>query len=133
MQALFAVPMALQIWQISIANVQNKVGLYKQVRMFKTAASIGAFSLGLWEYTNLRKKMTFYDRFYPEPTELQRKLASEAAMFRENTYRQESTEERMAKVEDPEKALKYAQFYQLAPQGHTIAEEEFNAPDHEQH
>ena len=74
-QGLFAVPMAFQVWQISLANVQSKVALYKQVRMFKTASVIGAFSLGMWEYTNLRKRLTFYDRFYPEPTELQRKLA----------------------------------------------------------
>ena len=66
--------------------------------MFKTASVIGALSLGMWEYTNLRKRMTFYDRFYPEPTELQRKLAQEAAMFSENAYREESTEERVAKV-----------------------------------
>ena len=107
--------------------------MYKQVRMFKTAAFIGAFSLGLWEYTNLRKKMTFYDRFYPEPTELQRKLEQEAAMFRENSYHVETSEERMAKVQDPEKVLKYSQFYQLEPQSHIIAEEEVNAPDHDTH
>ena len=36
----------------------------------------------------------------------------------------------MQKVEDPDKVLKYSQFYMLAPQNHIIAEEEFNAPDH---
>ena len=101
--------------------------------MFKSAAFIGACSLGLWEYTNLRKKMTYYDRFYPEPTELQRKLSLEAAMFREQAYKQETIEERMAKVQDPEKALRYAQFYMLAPQAHCIAEEDINAPNHEEH
>ena len=66
--------------------------------MFKSTAIIGAFALGIWEYANLRKRMTFYDRFYPEPTELQRKLNVEAAMFKEKAYKQESVEERMAKI-----------------------------------
>ena len=83
---LFTVPMIFQAWQISLTNVATKADLYKRVRLFKSTAMIGALSLSLWEYTNLRKKMTFYDRFYPEPTELQRKLALEAAMFKENAY-----------------------------------------------
>ena len=68
--ALFVVPVALQFWQISLANVSAKANMYKQVRLFKTASIIGACSLSLWEYSTLRKRMTFYDRFYPEPTEL---------------------------------------------------------------
>ena len=87
----------------------------------------------MWEFTNLRKKMNYYDRFYPEPTELQRKLAQEALIYKEKAYKEESIEERMAKVQDPEMALRYSQFYQLAPQNHNIAEEEFNAADHQQH
>ena len=101
--------------------------------MFKTVAMTSACILSLWEYSNLRKKMTFYDRFYPEQTELQRKLGEEALMFKEKAYKPETTEERMAKLADPEKVLKYAQFYMLAPQNHVLAEEEINAPDHEEH
>ena len=104
--------------------------MYKQVRMFKSAAIIGACSLGLWEYSSLRKKMTFYDRFYPEPTELQRKLGQEALLFKEQAYKSETTEEREAKAQDPDKVLKYSQFYMLAPQNHIILEEQFNADDH---
>ena len=103
------------------------------MRFFKTVAIVGGLSLTFWEYSNLRKKMTFYDRFYPEPTELQRKLMTEAAIFRQAGYQEESTSERMAKVEDPEKALRYSQFYMLAPQSYTLPEEEINAPDQEQH
>ena len=66
--------------------------------MFKSAAMIGALCLGMWEHCNMRKKMTFYDRFYPEPTELQRKINMEAQMFREQMYVEESVEERQAKV-----------------------------------
>ena len=85
-QALFVVPMVFQMWQISLANVAAKVSLYKQVRLFKSASIIGACSIGLWEYTTLRKKMLMYDRLNPEPTELQRKLQVEAAMFKEQAY-----------------------------------------------
>lgn len=133
MGLLFSMPLAFQCWQISLVGAESKMALYKQVRLFKSTAIIGACALGLWEYSNLRKRMTFYDRFYPEATELQRKLAEEAAIFKEQAFAPESTEERLAKVQDPEKALKYSQFYQLAPQKYAIAEEEFNAPEHEQH
>ena len=130
---LFAVPMGFQAWQISLANCADILALYKKVRMFKSAAFIGACSLGVWEFSSLRHKMLCYDRFYPEPTELQQKLAAEAAIFKEQACKQESIEERLAKIQDPEKSLKYAQFYQLAPQNHNIAEEAFNAPDHQAH
>ena len=39
----------------------------------------------------------------------------------------------MAKIEDPEKKLKYSQFYMLAPQNYMLPEESINAPDHEEH
>ena len=39
----------------------------------------------------------------------------------------------MAKIEDPEKKLKYSQFYMLAGQDYALAEESFNAPDHHEH
>ena len=131
--ALFSVPLILQGWQIPLANVSAKAEMYKRVRMFKTVAMTGACALSLWELTNLRKKMTYYDRFYPEPTELQRKLSQEAMMFKESAYKPETVEERMAKLADPDKVLKYAQFYMLAPQSTINAEEEINAPDNQEH
>ena len=91
--------------------------------MFKSAAIIGACTLGLWEFSTLRKRLTFYNRFYPEPTELQRKLEQEAMQMKEQAYVGETTAEREAKAEDPDKVLKYSQFYMLAPQNHNIAEE----------
>ena len=77
--------------------------------------------------------MTYYDRFYPEATDLQKKLQIEAQMFREQEYKEESVEERLAKLKDVNKILTYDQFYALAPQNHVIAEEEVNAPDHQEH
>ena len=88
--------------------------MYKNVRMFKSVSFLAACSLGMWEMCNLRKRMTFYDRFYPEATELQKKLNLEAAMFKEEAYRQATLEERLAKVNDPDKILTYSQFYMLA-------------------
>ena len=83
--------------------------------------------------SNLRKKMTFYDHFYPEPTELQRRLGEEAQIFKEQAYKQESNEDRLKKLANPDKVLNYAQFYMLAPQQHIIAEEDINAADHQTH
>ena len=54
--------------------------------MFKTAAFAGAVGLGMWELTNLKKQWLYYDRFYPEPTELQKTLQREAMMFKEQDY-----------------------------------------------
>ena len=83
---LFSLPIAFQLWQISLANHQEKIALYNKVRMFKTAAFAGALGLGLWELTNLKKQWLYYDRFYPEPTELQKTLQREAMMFKEIDY-----------------------------------------------
>ena len=64
------VPMALQFWQISLANHEAKTSMYSRVRMFKMA-TFGAAMAGMgYEYIQMRKRMTYYDRFYPEPTEL---------------------------------------------------------------
>ena len=70
MGTLFAVPIIFQFWQIALTNNPEKLAMYKKVRLFKSAAIIGACSLGLWEFSTLRKRLTFYNRFYPEPTEL---------------------------------------------------------------
>ena len=133
MGTLFAVPILFQFWQISLTNNADKLAMYKKVRLFKSAAIIGACTLGLWEFSTLRKRLTYYNRFYPEPTELQRKLDQEARIMKEEAYAGESTQAREAKVEDPDKVLKYSQFYMLAPQNHNIAEEQFNADDHQLH
>ena len=124
-------PLLFQVWQISLFGQPSKLALYKQVRMFKTSAFLGAMCLTMWENCNLRKQMTFYDRFYPEPTELQKKLEIEAQMFKEQAYKEETVAQREAKVDDPDMIVKYSQFYMLAPQTHHLAEdlEGFNSPD----
>ena len=86
MAALFAIPTGLQLWQITLAQRADKLALYKQVRFFKTLAFGSALAIGMWQYTTTRQLLTYYDRFYPEPTELQRKLEQEALMFKEQAY-----------------------------------------------
>ena len=59
-------------------NIPSELGLYKYVRQVKYFALIGAFAAAYLEKYNLDKKMSYYDRFYPEPTQLQRTLVQEA-------------------------------------------------------
>ena len=113
---LMMVPLALQVWQINLANNAEKLALYNKVRIFKSGAFAGAICLGLWELTNLRKKWTYYDRFYPEPTQLQKKLQQEAMMFKESNYEENGIQEKLAAVEDFELRQKYKQMYMLKPQ-----------------
>lgn len=87
----------------------------------------------MYERSKLRKQMTFYDRFYPEATQLQQTLAKEAAIVKENTRTKETIEEKMARMSDPTIIAKYNTFYQLPPQRSIEPDEEINAADHETH
>ena len=103
--------------------------------MFKTAAFVGALGLGLWELSRLKKQWLYYDRFYPEPTQLQRTLEREAMMFKESNYEESSIEEKLAAVDDPELRQKYKQMYMLKPQRFVEPETpgDINAADHKEH
>ena len=50
----------------------------------------------------MRKQWIYYDRFYPEPTELQKTLTRDAMMFKESMYNESSVQEKMLKLENPE-------------------------------
>ena len=53
----------------------------------KIISLLGA-SAAVWcEKMSLEKKWMYYDRFYPEPTQLQRTLVEEAHMFKERDAR----------------------------------------------
>ena len=105
------------------------------MRYFKTAAFAGAISLGLWELSSLRKKWLYYDRFYPEPTQLQQKLKQEAMMFKESNYEESSIEDKLANLEDPELRQKYKQMYMLKPQRYYETEkaDDVNPEGHQEH
>ena len=59
--------------------------------------------------------MTYLNRFYPEPTELQKSLEREAFSYKEHEYKEKSIAERMAVVSDSEAAHSYQRFYSLGP------------------
>ena len=80
---LMTVPFVFQIWQLSLVSHPDSIQLYRKVRVLKAATFFGALALSTYELLNLRKQWTYYDRFYPEPTELQKTLSREAMMFKE--------------------------------------------------
>ena len=131
--ALLAVPFFAQLWQIKLLGNVEKVALYNRVRVLKTASLFGAVAFGSYETSKLNKQFTYYNRFYPEPTELQRTLARDAFIFRENPYQETSVEERALAVEDPKLRQVYSQMYALPPQRNWDAEEDVNAPEHQEH
>jgi hypothetical protein len=130
---LMFVPLAMQFWQLSLCNHEASVSMYKRVRIFKMATFLGALAAGSYEYVKLRKQWQYYDRFYPEPTELQKTLYREAMMFKENKFVATSIEEKLAKVEDPDVQQLYSAMYQLPPQRDAAADENVNSPSHKEH
>ena len=77
----------------------------------------------------------YYDRFYPEPTELQKTLHREALLYKELDYQESSVEEKMAAIEDPELRQKYKQMYMIKPQRYLEPEKanDINAAEYQEH
>lgn len=69
--------------------------------MFKIISFFGAAAIGSYELIKMRKQWTFYDRFYPEPTELQKSLNRDALIYKEEAFNPETTEQKLAKLNDP--------------------------------
>ena len=44
--------------------------MYSRIRMFKLVTLTAAMAGMTFEFVQMRKRMTYYDRFYPEATEL---------------------------------------------------------------
>ena len=86
------------------------------MRRVKVFSFIGAFAAVWNEKAILEKKWTYYNRFYPEPSQLQRTLVQEAQIMkdREATGIPETPIEDKRFI-DPEKQQIYSQFYQLPP------------------
>jgi hypothetical protein len=84
--ALMAVPLFFQVWHLGLINHASKVSLMRKVRMFKLTSFVGAAAIGGYELINMRKQWTFYDRFYPEPTELQKGLTRDAMIYKEQAF-----------------------------------------------
>ena len=124
--ALFLLPLAFQFGQLYLVNNVEKLALYRKVRILKSLTFVGALALGVKEKLNLEYQWQYYDRFYPEPTELQKTLTRDAFAFKESQYEVPSEEERTRIDQDTAKI--YEQMYRLPPQKIPDADEDPNAP-----
>ena len=113
--ALFLIPLGFQFWQLYLVNNFDKLALYKKVRIFKFLTFVGALGLGINEKWNLEKQWQYINRFYPEPTELQKSLYKDAMMFKEINYEPKSSKDK--KLDQKTKQL-YTSMYQLPPQSY---------------
>ena len=128
---LFLIPLGFQFWQLSLINNVEKAALYHKVRTFKLLTFVAAFALGFREKLNLEYQWQFYDRFYPEATELQKTLTREAQTFRETAYEEPTIEERRKMTVEQQKL--YEQMYRLAPQKISDPDEDPNPPSRRNH
>ena len=79
-RGMMALPVGLTMVQMAslsgdVAVINNA---YLKLRVLKTIALGGALVLCLNETSNFKKQLTYYDRFYPEMTGLQKQLTQEA-------------------------------------------------------
>ena len=81
----------------------------------------------------LQIKWTYYNRFYPEPTELQKTIDREAFMFKENEREELTVTDRLRAMASPFAQQKYEQFYSLGPQMFPEGELDINAAEHKEH
>ena len=130
---LIVFPLFAQAWQLGLTGKADQLGLYKKVRVFKTSTLVLGLGIGLYEFSQLKKKLKYIDRVYPEPTQLQRQLEIEAQQYKENKVVVKSVQERMQLLQNPQARTKYSQFYQLPPQRHKDEYTDFNAPSHAEH
>ena len=83
---LFLLPFGFQLWQLGLINNFEKLALYRKVRILKFVSFFGAVGFGIKEKLNLEYQWQYYDRFYPEATELQKTLTREAMAFKEGAF-----------------------------------------------
>ena len=131
---LFAIPAAFQFAQIYLTNRKSQVALFKYVRHLKCLTLIGSFACVWNEKLTLEKKWQFYDRFYPEPTQLQRALTTEAQIYVEREARgmEDQTLQEKSYM-DPATQKRYEQMYSLGPQKFPEGSYDVNAPGVKNH
>ena len=129
--ALFLLPFGFQLWQIWLVNNVERVALYRKVRILKFLSFCGALAFGIKEKLNLEYQWQYYDRFYPEPTELQKTLTRDALAFKESQYQAPAEEDRTKLDLDTFKI--YEQMYRLPPQKYPDPDENVNAPTIQNH
>jgi hypothetical protein len=128
---LFLLPLGFQFWQLTLMNNPAKAALYSKVRTFKLLTFIAACALGFNEKLNLEYQWQYYDRFYPEATELQKTLTRDAQIFKEQAFEEPSIEDR--RKMSIEQAKIYEQMYRLAPAKISDPDEDPNPPSRKNH
>ena len=128
---LFLLPLGFQFWQLSLINNFERVALYRKVRVLKFLTFAGAVALGIREKLSLESQWRFYDRFYPEATQLQQTLLKDAMAFKEGQFTIPTPEERMKLDVETEKL--YEQMYRLAPQTISDPDDNPNPPTIKNH
>ena len=83
--------------------------MYKYIRQLKFVALVGAFAMAWNEKDILQKKWAYYNRFYPEQTQLQRQLINDAFVLKQ----QDALKSKQQEYTDPETQKIYEQFYML--------------------
>ena len=73
--------------QISKINQAGFANQYRFLRQMKLFALMGATACVFLEKDKLEKKWRYYERFYPEPTQLQKTLVQEAYLVKERDAR----------------------------------------------
>ena len=121
---LFAWPAVFQVAQISQLNRPSRLQYYKFFRNMKIFTFFGSFAMVMHEKMLLEKKWRYFDRFYPEATQLQRTLIAEAEVIRDldarGLLKERSIEDKSYIDPDTEKI--YESMYQLPPQRFPDAE-----------
>ena len=124
--SLFLIPLGFQFWQLTLVSNAAKIALYQKVRALKLLSFVGACALGFKEKLSLEYQWQFYDRFYPEATELQKTLTRDAQLFKEQGFQEPSIEERRKMSLDQAKI--YEQMYRLPPSKIPDPDEDPNPP-----
>ena len=70
LNVLFAIPAVLQVMQITRFGKQSAYKQYQFIRSLKIYSLTGSILCALYEKEKLDKQWKYYNRFYPEPTQL---------------------------------------------------------------
>lgn len=107
-----------------MVNNFERAALYHRVRVLKSLTFVAALGLGVLEMQGVEKQWKYYDRFYPEATELQKSLYREAMMFKELQNQPKTVDQRLKL--DTETAKIYEQMYRLPPQKYADPDDDPN-------
>ena len=123
------IPLLAQLYQLSLVGVPERVSLYRRVASFKWFTFAAAIGLIVKENSDLLKKWRYFDRFYPEPTGLQRAIREEASLVKEYGYTAPDPDAEM----DSRTRTVYERMYALEPSNETGPDEETNPVDPKRH